>query len=202
MDLQDFLNSVIEATDATASNYAGNFSVGTPMHAAPFFGRASVASYATVGLNPAPAEFQKGRWPPTALPPKVHLSRLLDYFENPKVPYYKSWFGVWERAFEQIGRSYFNDTVHLDLSPRATIPVRNCPDRPMFVRMVDADIKHFFNFLAGMTQIRGLLVAGSSWCMTRKSTAGAAYLDRIIREAAPNFGFNLQTVKVFQQSAP
>jgi hypothetical protein len=121
---------------------------------------------------------------------------------NRKVLYYESWFGVWECALKHIGRSYFKDTLHLDLSPRATIPVGSCPDRPLFVNMVAADIKWFFTLLAGLPQIRGLLVAGSSWCMTRNGKAGAAYLDRIIREAGPEFGFELAKVKVFQQSGP
>jgi hypothetical protein len=202
MDLPHFLGSVINATDATAIEYAGNFSLGTPVHAAPFFGRVDVASYATVGLNPSPAEFQQGRWPQSALPLNAHLSRLSDYFVSPSRPYYESWFGVWERALAPIGKSYFQDTVHLDLSPRATVPVRSCPDRPLFVKMVAADIRWFFALLAGLPHIRGLLVAGSSLCMTRNGNTGSVYLDRIIRQAGPRFSFELSRAKCLRQSGP
>ena len=68
--------------------------------------------------------------------------------------------------------------------------------------MVAFDIQWFFQFLAGMTQIRGLFVAGSSWRITRNGTTGAAYLDRIIVEAWQQFGFALPKVKVFQKSGP
>jgi hypothetical protein len=200
VDLEHFLESVVKETNANASAYSANFSPGTPVHAAPFFGRADVAYYATVGLNPAPAEFQQGRWPAAALPTADHLSRLLQYFANPNVPYYKSWFGTWERALKCLGRSYFQDTAHFDLSPRATIPVGGCPDRQRFVKMVAADLKWFFTLLAGRTEIRGLLVAGSSWCITRSGKAGAVHLDRIIREAGPSFGFALAQPNVLSKS--
>ena len=172
------------------------------MHAAPFFGRADSASYATVGLNPSPAEFQDGRWPASALPLSEHLNRLLNYFENPNVPYYDSWFGCWERALDHLGRSYFSDTVHLDLSPRATTPFRSCPDKRLFVKMVAADINLFFAFLENMPQIRGLLVAGSACGITVNNKVGAMYLDRIIREGGERLGFKLVTLEVFQRSGP
>ena len=200
MDLKKYLESVVKETNATVSDYVANFSSGTPMYAAPFFGHADVASLATVGLNPSPAEFQHGRWPATGLPLSDHLNRLLEYFTNSDVPYYKSWFGSWERALECIGRSYFRGTAHIDLSPRATVPFGGCPDRQRFVETVAGDVKWFFTLLAGMTEIRGLLVAGSSWCITRNGNFGAAHLDRIIREAAPRFGFKLAKGKRLQRS--
>jgi hypothetical protein len=191
MDLERYLKAVVDETNATASQYAVNFSPNAPMHAAPFFGRADSASYVTVGLNPSPKEFQQGRWPNTEFPAPVHMNRLLEYFVNPTIPYYKSWFGVWERALRCIGRSYFSDTAHFDLSARATVPVGSCPDRKVFVNMIDADIKWFFELLAQRTGIRGLLVAGSSWCIARSGAPRAAHLDEIIRKAGPGFGFEL-----------
>ncbi len=201
-ELEQYLKLVVDGTDATASRYAVNFSLNTPTHVAPFFGRADVALYATVGLNPSPKEFQQGRWPTSAIPLPVHMNRLLEYFVNTKTPYYKSWFGSWERALECIGRSYFSDTVHFDLSPRATFPVSKCPDRKLFVQMVDEDIRWFFTLLARSSGIRGLLVAGSSWCMTKNGATRAAYLDEIIEKAGPGFDFKLVKDKVLQKSGP
>jgi hypothetical protein len=200
VDLEKYLKSVVDETNATASQYAVNFSPNTPMHAAPFFGRADVALYATVGLNPSPKEFQQGRWPTTAIPLPVHMNRLLEYFVNPTVPYYKSWFGSWERALECIGRSYFADAAHFDLSARATVPVSNCPDPRVFVQMVDADIRWFFALLARRSGIRGLLVAGSSWCITKSGATRAAHLDEIIRKAGRGFGFELAKDKDLRKS--
>jgi hypothetical protein len=195
VDLRQYLKSVVDETNATASQYSVNFSPNTPMHAAPFFGRADVALYATGGLNPSPKEFQNGRWPTTAVPVPVHLNRLLEYFVNPTVPYYKSWFGVWERALECIGRSYFSDAAHFDLSARATVPVSNCPDPQVFVQMVTADIRWFFALLARRTGIQGLFVAGSSWRITKSGVPRSAYLDEIIRRAGRGFGFELAKVR-------
>lgn len=117
MDLKHFLGCVVNETNATAQDYSGNCSPDTPMHAAPFFGKAENALDATVGINPSPKEFQNGRWPRATLPIDAHLRRLPDYFVNPTVPHYESWFGVWESALKILGKSYFHDTVHLDLSP-------------------------------------------------------------------------------------
>jgi len=203
--LHSHLTSVIIQTTVNAANYSVNFSPGTPTQAAPFFGRADVALYVTVGLNPAPGEFQSGRWPSTPLLPADHLDRLLEYFTNPLVRYYASWFDPWDDALKHIGHSYLSDTAdtaHFDLSPRATIPVSNCPDRRVFVQMVDADIGQFFALLKESSKIRGLLAAGSSWGITRKNTVGAVYLDRIIRDAAPLYGFQLGNSRVFQKSGP
>jgi hypothetical protein len=202
VDLLKYLATVIKDTGASADVYTRNFAAGTPMHAAPFFGCADSALYATVGLNPSPAEFQDGRWPASALPLSEHLGRLLNYFENPKVPYYDSWFGCWERALGHLGRSYFRDTIHLDLSPRATIPLRSCPDKRLFVKMVAADINSFFAFLEHVPQIRGLLVAWSGCGITLNDKVGAMYLDRIIRESGEKLGFKLVALDVLQRSGP
>lgn len=199
MNLEEYLGSVIEAINTTACAHVANFSPNTPQHAAPWFGRVDVAAYATVGLNPAPKEFQQGRWPATALPLRDHRNRLLDYFVNPTVPYYKSWFDAWERALQCIGHSYFSDAVHLDLSPRATVPVSSVPDRRQFIEMLVADIRWFYALLARMTQIQGLLVAGSSWGITKNGKIGAVHLDRILRETAPTYGFALSGGKTRQR---
>ena len=191
MDLEKYLKAVVDETNATASKYAVNFSPNTPMHCAPFFGRADSALYATVGLNPSPKEFQQGRWPNAAYPISAHVNRLREYFINPTVPCYESWFGFWERALGCIGRSYFSDTAHFDLSARATVPVSNCPDRQVFVQMITSDIRWFFGLLAQGTGIRGLLVAGSSWWITAKGAPRAAHLCEIIRKTGPAFGFEL-----------
>ena len=198
--LEAYLGAVIEAIRITDTANIANFSANTPQHAAPWFGRVDIAEYATVGLNPAPKEFQQGRWPAAALPIPDHLNRLMHYFVNPTVPYYGSWFDAWERALQCIGHSYFSDTVHLDLSPRATIPFSSVPDRARFIEMVASDIKWFYALLARMTQIRGLLVAGSSWGATKAGNIGAVHLDRIVRETAPIYGFALSPGKIRQRA--
>jgi hypothetical protein len=202
MELPDYLKSVIDDIAATSTAFAANYAAETPIHAAPFFGQIDTASYATVGLNPSPAEFRNSRWHAQPLPLSDHLSRLLNYFHNPQIPYYASWFDWWERALGSLGRSYFRDTVHLDLSARATIPVGNCPDKRIFVRMIQNDIKWFFRLLSNAPQLRGLLVAGSSWSITRNDAVGAVYLDRVIRDTAAANGFTLTRVTVLKQSNP
>jgi hypothetical protein len=153
VDLQKYLESVTNETNATASKYSGNFNPGTPMRAAPFFGHADVASYATVGLNPSPAEFQQGRWPTTPLTTIAHLNRLSDYFVNPKVPYYES-----------LGSACGSARLSTSADRIFAIPCIWTFLPGLLYLWGAARIDHCLSkwFLAGMTEIRGLLVAGSS----------------------------------------
>jgi hypothetical protein len=201
IDLQKFIEAVILDVNATRHFSAENEKSSKRSYEAPFFGSPNDALVATVGLNPSPTEFERGRWPAPPLSSEIHLERLVKYF-CPSAQASHNWFATWELALHHIGRSYSRDVVHLDLSPRPTIPVSRCPNRVLFGHMVDSDIKWFFSMLSELTALRGLLVAGSTYRMNSRGNASAIYLDKVIQIAAPRFGFVLSEKKVLDTSAP
>lgn len=164
--LTNFLNRLIEETKATDHNYEtiiAKKGMGKPI---PFFGSIETAKVLTVGVNPSGTEFDISRkWPPEGLPAENLKDRLINYFDPEKSPAEgHGWFAEWEKVLKLIGYSYFDRTAcHLDISPRGTISmesVRNMGKETVFIKMLEHDIKWFFETLSFCNDAQLILVAG------------------------------------------
>ena len=158
------------------------------------------AIVATVGVNPSPGEFEGGR-PTVPLPTPAHLGRLITYFSNPAIPPHP-WFDPWEDALNLIGRSYRTDAVHLDISPRATEPMSTCADQLLFGQMLHADVAWFFQLLLGLPRLRGLLIAGSLFCLNAQGGLRRPHIDSFLKSVAPTHGFDLSRVRWLNRDRP
>jgi hypothetical protein len=128
----------------------------------PFFGQVSKAEVLTVGVNPSIGEFQNKRWEGVSNYTQV-VHRLLHYFDNDVFPPHP-WFDTWEFALNHIGASYYGKArylaAHLDLSPRATLPVWKVDDE-LFFEMVRNDLFSFAQTLTLAKEAMVVLLAGS-----------------------------------------
>jgi hypothetical protein len=144
-----------------------------------YFGDPLTAEFATFGVNPAAAELAWSRWSVANLTVQQLDARLVDYFKKPVVPP-NDWFDGYERpsnglatnkALNILGHSYRIDTVHLDFSPRATVPRSTAakklstPDYKVFVQrfrqMVAADLQWFLSALAICQNLKAAIMAGA-----------------------------------------
>jgi hypothetical protein len=151
---------------------------------APFFGDIEEAEILTIGVNPAASEFYKNRkWLETEATPEYLEARLTNYFRLAD-PGPHPWFSSWEESLKMLnGRSYRSHAAHLDLSPRATIPMGELPCE-RFLEMVESDLPLFFESILLCRTAKVLLMAGS---VTKKF-----YINEFLQKHAPQFGYELQ----------
>lgn len=155
--------------------------VGEPI---PFFGDIRSAKILTVGVNPSSTEFAPGRWAEDT-PDSQWAHRLLNYFHIHDVPSHK-WFLPWEASLRLLGCSYEDrSAAHLDLSPRATVRMRNAPP-DLFNAMVQTDLHWLFESIAFCPNARVVLAAGS---LTKQDQVG-----NYLRVQAPEHGFSVEVV--------
>lgn len=179
--MKKHLERVIRHVEAPTDETRELMSVGTmPI---PFFGNIETAEILTVGVNPASGEFLNRNWPQTKATPSYLELRLRNYFRlaTPK-PY--RWFLKWEAGLNILNdSSYHENAAHLDLSPRATKPMRELPEE-IFLAMVEQDLKLFFETISLCRKARVLLLAGT--------VTGQFYMNEFLQKHAGKFGFELQ----------
>ena len=179
----EYLNQLKAYVKRTDHKYQVNYKKELVTHPIPFFGNIETAKILTVGVNPSNTEFNYDRKWPREMSSNELAERLLDYFSL-EFPAPHDWFNKWEEAVKILGQSYQNGSVaHLDLSPRATMPMKQVSDKKKFLDMVENDIEWFFKLLPLCKNAKLLLVAGS---VTKKY-----YINELIQEFAGNYGFDL-----------
>lgn len=155
----------------------------------PFFGNPASAVVATVGVNPSSTEFRPGRnWSAT----KDRIAwkeRLKNYFNasTPVTPITLAsvrpppheWFEPWSLGLALLGLSYGAGTAaHFDVSYRPTTAMLKNPatDREEFRRMVEQDVKWFFQLLPLCPKLRLLLISGPIVRNNRSTESLAQFL--------------------------
>lgn len=142
MDATRFISDVMTEVEATDPRYAALKRPGIRTYPIPFFGRIDTATVLTVGTNPSPGEFEDERWPMGADASYVS-ERLLNYFERP--PQSHPWFDAWRDALQQLNVSYESGEVaHVDVSPRATVPMGQISQVDLFLEMARTDANGCF----------------------------------------------------------
>ena len=157
------LQQIVAHCQATNVQYASLFRAEVNSRPIAYFGNPLTARVATFGVNPSATEFTGNRW----LQPAVELAQLdyrsVNYFCNPDVEAHP-WFKGYETSLNILEHSYQNpgraDTVHLDLSPRATRAMRSV-DPKLFVKMVVADLKWFLSTLGLCKNLEAAIMSGS-----------------------------------------
>ena len=173
------LTTYVKDTD---QNYTENYENGLTTYPIPFFGNIETAKILTVGVNPSNGEFKNRGWP-EELSTQSLTERLLNYFSLETTPPHP-WFRDWDEAVNVLNCSYQKGEVaHLDLSPRATIPMGQAPNQIKFLEMVKNDIGWFFRLLSLCKNAKLLMMAGS---VTNKY-----YINELIQEHAGEHGFDL-----------
>jgi len=181
MDYSRFLMEVMADVEATDSRYAALKRPGLRTYPIPFFGRIDSATVLTVGTNPSSGEFEGNRWPLDA-DARYVSERLLGYFEAG--PPAHPWFDAWRDALRWLDVSYRSGTAaHVDVSPRATIPMGQIPEIDLFLEMARTDAQWLFRLLSILERPRLVLLAG---CVTKKR-----YIVHFLRECAPSYGFRI-----------
>ncbi|HNA82545.1 MAG TPA: hypothetical protein PLQ64_08750 [Thiobacillaceae bacterium] len=180
MDVVPFLRRMCDEVERSAGTYMPLLRKDVPAIPIPFFGKINSASVLTVGVNPSPGEFGGARiqyW--ENISDTTHLAvRLTDYFNGTHHP----WFDTWRKALALLDVSYEKGRVaHVDLSPRATIPMAQVQDINLFLAMVRHDIKWFFEILSELSSIKLVLLAGS---VTKKH-----YINNFIKKSASEHGY-------------
>ena len=175
------LAQVVAGVAATNAQYWNLIRPTIAAHPIPYWGDPKTAICATFGVNPSAEEFTQGRWPQSTLTVTQLHYRLVHYFNNPLVPPHR-WFNGYETALNILSHSYRTDTVHLDLSPRATIAMSKV-DRPLFLSMVSEDLKWFLSALALCTNVKSAIMSGS--------VTNAHYFDEFLRKYLPT-GYSLR----------
>lgn len=190
---REILQQVAAEVNATNQRYAGARLFPPDINRQPilYFGDPLTATFATFGVNPAAAELTFQRWPNPQMKIEELDARKVSYFRNPDVPP-DDWFDSYEapgKALNLLGHSYKTDTVHLDFSPRATIPRTTAakklskPENKLFVQrlreMVAADFPWFISTLALCSNLKAAIMAGSVTNDRRD------YLDRFLRAHLP-----------------
>lgn len=195
---QTLLQQVVTAVTATNPQYSNLIPANINPQPILYFGDPLTAEFATFGVNPAAAELAWSRWPVANLPVLQLDARLVDYFKKPVVPP-NDWFDGYEspsnglagnKALNLLGHSYRIDTVHLDFSPRATVPRSTAakklskPDYKVFVQlfrqMVAADLHWFLSALAICRNLKAAIMAGSVTNDRRD------YLDAFLQSHLPS----------------
>jgi len=175
---QALLQQVVTGVNATNPKYSRVAKSGINPQTILYFGDPLLAEFATFGVIPSATELTWERWPKATLTVEELDARLVDYFTNPIVPAH-SWFDGYERplsvtgpdkALNILGHSYRSDTVHLDLSPRATLSPSSTKkmskdDRKLFLQeflqMIAADMQWFLSALALCRNLKGAIMSGS-----------------------------------------
>ena len=95
--------------------------------------------------------------------------RSVNYFNHSIPP--NDWFDRYDdrvnndKALNILGHSYKSDTVHLDLTPRATIPVGKVNEklslRKRFLEMVITDLQWFVSALALCSSVKAAIMSGT-----------------------------------------
>ena len=87
-----------------------------------------------------------------------------------------------------LGVSYQDGAAHVDLSPRATLPMSRV-DTELFTKMIQEDIQWFFELVSQCGRADLLIVAG---CLTKKPW----YISKFIEDNAAyhNLQFNNQAM--------
>ena len=155
--INEWMVALRAEVEKTNPRYPTNLVPGWPI---PSFGDVLRARVVTVGVNPSNQEFNADRgW--QSLTEAEWQTRLLNYFRHPDVPPW-CWFETWSICLELLGVRYSSgEAAHLDVSPRPTTPMLDRKTDPAeFRRMVESDVKWFFELIAKLPHVQLLLVAG------------------------------------------
>ena len=181
MDIERFVGEVLADIAASEAKFQTFKRRSTPDLPIPFFGRIDHATVLTVGVNPSDSEFEGREWPATTDTPYL-TDRLLGYFNHDVPPH--PWFKTWESALRLLGVSYESGVAaHLDISPRATIPMGQITNVDLFLQMARRDVKWLFKLLNGLRQPRLVLLAG---CVTKKR-----YINHLLKECGPTHSWRV-----------
>jgi len=159
----DLVEEIQREVERTNQRFAENLVSERMTHPIPFFGNLEKAEILTVGLNPAPGEFQNERWPRTSIAAEKLAERLLDYFLIGDFPPHP-WFEKWSRALSQVDENFQYQTgrvAHIDLSPRATQVVSQVSSIEVFNAMIRHDLRWLPSLLELAKSARLLFVAGA-----------------------------------------
>ena len=186
----DLERSIIKKTcshiDNTNHQYKTLMRANIVTHPIPYFGCLSKAEVATLGLNPSSKEFTKNRNWPKIISEEELRERLCGYFYSVNPPPHR-FFEPWSRALVHINASYKNDTVHLDLSPRATRAAGQFgsdPLRSRFLEMLREDAHIWIEAVEAMKSLKIILAAGSA---TKKY-----YINEFIKSELSDRGVRLE----------
>ncbi len=111
------INAAVRDTDEKFSDlYDGKFPNKNPI---PFFGDLENAKILTLAVNPSATEFHEDRCWESEMDATKLSFRLVNYFRSWNPPPH-GWFTSLETKLRLNGCSYFFNSAHIDLSPRAT----------------------------------------------------------------------------------
>jgi hypothetical protein len=187
---QNLVSQVVAGVARTNAQYLPLFWPNVNTVPILFWGDPTTAQYATFGVNPSADEFKTGRWPNKVTVPQLD-HRSVNYFTNAVAP--DDWFEGYEdtrnasKVLNVLGHSYRHNTVHIDLTPRATIAVETISKNPalrtLFLQMVAADIQWFFSTIALCSNLKGAIMSGT--------VTNAHYFDKFLKKHLPT-GYSLK----------
>jgi hypothetical protein len=185
MDTVQWVRQVNKRVMRTDERYRSLYRPGLAVLPVPMFGRLEEAQVLTLGVNPSCGEFYDDRWAGVRTVAQ-QADKLTRYFENVDgLPH--PWFQKWESALEEIDASYRPGkkylAAHIDLSPRATRPMRQV-DQKLLLSMVVEDLGHCVDALNRAKKLRLLLIAGS--------VTGRYYINEFLQERLPVHGMALE----------
>jgi hypothetical protein len=134
------VKATVQKTNADFSNlYRTNF----PTYPIPFFGNLEMAEVLTISVNPSSEEFCADRnWQQDLNEAKIS-HRLVNYFRLWNPPPH-GWFTPLETRLRLQRCSYWFNTAHIDLSPRATLSMQTFKNNPAtFHKMICEDAIRF-----------------------------------------------------------
>lgn len=186
--LVDLIDELIKHVRETNRLYKRNFDERVNRtYPIPFFGDLESAEVVTVGVNPSSSEFAEHRDWEMGLTSHRLLSRLKTYFNLSGVDAHE-WFFPWKECLELLKRSYEDgNAAHMDLSPRATIPMSYARDKERFEQMVRTDLSWFSRFLPFLRSAKLMLMAGT----VITAHGGSIDIDSLLVEDAPFHDFQL-----------
>lgn len=173
------LQQVVACISTTNTQYASLFKPIVQTHPILYWSDPLTARFATFGVNPSATEFTPSRNWPTGLTTAQLDTRCANYFTNAVPPH--PWFEGYDdplggKALNLLGHSYKHDSVHLDLSPRAT-KAMSTVNRVLFQQMVRADMQWFLAALAMCKNLKAAIMSGS--------VTNAFYFDEFLQKALP-----------------
>jgi hypothetical protein len=116
-NLTKLVDKIIREVKQTDSRFVSLYDKARPLYPLPFFGDLENAEVMTIAVNPSPTEFKSERGWACGLTSEQLTHRLVTYFT--RFPH--QWFSYLEKAnLIPDGDSFFRNTAHIDLSPRAT----------------------------------------------------------------------------------
>jgi hypothetical protein len=161
--LVELVKEIQREVARTDSAYKENFVPGLITHPIPYFGNLEEADVLTIGLNPSPGEFVKGRWPDRTLAPEKLACELHNYFQRINVPWHP-WFDKWSTAFRRLDEALRYEkgkVAHVDLSPRATKVASQAPKPDVFAKMIQHDLQWLPALLECAKSVQILFIAGA-----------------------------------------